>query len=78
MSKKIEQAEFNFEEVDLAALHDKFQDANKANKHVFLWDKTGQVPVYHEGPVVEFTEQMVQVALAKKHDVNEILTQSLQ
>jgi len=55
MSKSIGQAEFNFEEVDLSVLEHKLQDANKANKHVFLWDKTGQVPVYHEGTVVEFT-----------------------
>ena len=33
---------------------------------------------YHEGTVLDFTEQMVRVALAQRHEVNEILTESLQ
>lgn len=54
------------------------EEANSKNQHVFLWDKTGQVSTYHEGPVIDFTEQMVRVALAQRHDVNGILTESLQ
>ena len=61
----------------MSHLSEKLEEANRREQHVFLWDKTGQVPCYFEGTVVDFTQQMVQVALAQKHDVNSILTKAL-
>ena len=41
-------------------------DARLQRKHLFIWDKTGLVPVLFEeyGKCIDFTEDMVCVALA--------------
>ena len=46
--------------------------ARKERKHVYLWDRTGLVPLFFDGVIGDFTHHMVEVALAKKNSSTDI------
>ena len=62
----------NFENGCLDQLSDLVNQARKERKHVFLWDRTGLVPLFFDGMVGDFTDQMVEVALAKRNSQSDI------
>ena len=51
--------EIDFAETELDTLPRELEEARVAGQHVFIWDKTGVVPLYFDGKAVDFTEQMV-------------------
>ena len=54
-------------------------EAREQGKHLFIWDKSGQVPTYFAefGIHKEYTEDMIRVALASKNNVVDVLDESL-
>ena len=57
----------------------RIDEARSSGKHLFVWDRTGQVPMHFEnfGINKEFTVEMVSVALADV-DVHTVLDSGLQ
>lgn len=55
------------------------RQARSTGQNVFIWDRDGRVPVFFEtfGLTKDFTDEMVQVALSNKGNVNKTLSRSL-
>lgn len=65
--------------VSLSRLERCVERASVNGQHLFIWDQTGQASCFFElfGIHNEFTERMVEVAMAKSECLEEALTSSL-
>ena len=65
--------------IDIENMEGAVDDARRLGKHLFLWDKSGQVAAFFSefGIHNEFITDMVSVALASAKEVNGVLNDSL-
>ena len=66
--------------VDLGSLQACVEEASRLGRHLFIWDRCGQASAYFAefGVNMEFITDMVNVALAKKDEVNRVLDSGLE
>ena len=69
----------DWEKISLMKLELVVKKAARLEKHVFIWDKSGQVAQFFElfGIQQDFIDCMVKVAIAEDYQVPELITESL-